>query len=44
MRDVADEADRGRPPIRKHQKNRTARRWFFAAISVWVVIVRRSPL
>jgi hypothetical protein len=26
-------------PIRKHQKNRTARWWFRWAISVWVVIV-----
>ena len=31
-------------PIRKHQKNRTARLWFRWVISVWLVIVPPFPL
>ena len=38
MRDVADQADRGRTD-QEAPENRTARWWFLWVISIWVVIV-----
>jgi hypothetical protein len=42
VHDVADQTDQRRPD-QEAPKNRTARRWFFAAASVWVGVRSSAP-